>query len=72
MIKVLLKGPILSRSGYGEHTRFMYRGLASRPDLFDIHVHPVNWGHKSWDLNTKEGEEQKNIQRVMVKEYSQM
>ena len=67
MIKVLLKGPILSRSGYGEHTRFMYRGLASRPDLFDIHIHPVNWGHSSWDLNTKEGEEQKDIQKCIEK-----
>ena len=43
MIKVLLKGPILSRSGYGEHTRYMFRALASRPDVFDVYVHPTGW-----------------------------
>ena len=67
MIKVLLKGPILSRSGYGEHSRFMYRGLASRPDLFDIYIHPVNWGQSSWDLNLKSGKDQKDIQKCIEK-----
>ena len=69
MIKVLLKGPILSRSGYGEHTRFMYRGLASRPDLFDIHVHPVNWGQSSWDLNLDANKDQKEIQKCIEKTH---
>ena len=69
MIKVLLKGPILSRSGYGEHTRFMYRGLASRPDLFDIHIHPVNWGQSSWDLNLGANDHQREIQKCIEKTH---
>ena len=48
MIKVLLKGPILTRSGYGEQTRFAFRALMSRPDKFEVYVQPINWGTTSW------------------------
>ena len=34
--KVLLVGPVLTRSGYGEQARFAMRALRSREDLFDI------------------------------------
>ena len=34
--KILLKGPLLTRSGYGEQARFALRSLRSRIDLFDI------------------------------------
>jgi len=46
--KVLLKGPLLTRSGYGEQSRFALRALRSRPDLFDIFIQPIQWGHTSW------------------------
>jgi len=46
--KVLLKGPILSRSGYGEQARFALRALRSEPDLYDIHIIPTSWGQTSW------------------------
>lgn len=46
--KVLLVGPILTQSGYGEHARTVYRALKSREDLFDIFVKPINWGSTSW------------------------
>ena len=46
--KVLLKGPVLTRSGYGEQTRFALRALRSREDLFDIHIQPLQWGKTSW------------------------
>ena len=42
MKKVLVRGPILSRSGYGEHARFVYRILKSREDLFDIYIQPLS------------------------------
>jgi glycosyltransferase involved in cell wall biosynthesis len=42
--KVLIKGPVLSRSGYGEQTRFALRALQSRPDLFDIYIVNIPWG----------------------------
>mgnify|MGYP001346800657 CR=1 FL=1 len=33
---ILLKAPLLTRSGYGEQARFALRALKSREDLFDI------------------------------------
>jgi glycosyltransferase involved in cell wall biosynthesis len=44
MKKILVKGPALSRSGYGEQTRFALRALRSRPDLFDIYLINIPWG----------------------------
>ena len=46
--KIILKGPLLTRSGYGEQTRFALRALRSRPDLFDIFIQPLQWGQTSW------------------------
>ena len=48
MIKVFLKGPILTQSGYGHHTRTIMRALRTRPDLYDIYIHPLTWGKTSW------------------------
>ena len=42
--KILIKGPVLSRSGYGEQSRFALRALRSRPDLFDIYISNTNLG----------------------------
>lgn len=46
--KVLVEGPILTQSGYGEHARFVMRSLKSQEDIFDIYAVPVNWGQTSW------------------------
>jgi len=46
--KVLIRGPILTASGYGEHARMVYRALKSEPDIFDIFIHPLPWGQTSW------------------------
>ena len=46
--KVLLKGPLLTRSGYGEQARFALRSLRSRPDLFEVFIQPLEWGKTSW------------------------
>ena len=48
MIKTLVIAPILTRSGYGDHGRFIVEALSTRPDLFDIYVHPLHWGNSSW------------------------
>jgi len=45
---VLVRGPALTQSGYGEHTRFVLRALRLQEDHLDIHVLPVNWGHTGW------------------------
>jgi glycosyltransferase involved in cell wall biosynthesis len=43
--KILVKGPALSRSGYGEQTRFALRALRTREDLYDIYLMNIPWGH---------------------------
>ena len=48
MKKIILKGPILTRSGYGEQARFALRSLRSRKDLYDIYIQPLTWGETSW------------------------
>ena len=48
MIKVYLKGPLLTQSGYGHHARTVFRALKTRSDLFDIYVQPIPWGATSW------------------------
>ena len=57
MRTVLIKGPILSRSGYGEHVRLVYRALNSRPDLYDIYIEPTVWGTTSWSFSGTEDTE---------------
>jgi len=46
--KILIRGPVLSQSGYGEQSRFALRALKSREDLFDIFILPVPWGKTGW------------------------
>ena len=43
--KILVKGPALSRSGYGEQTRFALRALAAYPNLFDVYLMNIPWGN---------------------------
>ena len=49
MIKVLLEGPVLTKSGYGEHARLVYRSISKNKNL-DIFINPLNWGTCSWAL----------------------
>jgi|TARA_R110002110_G_scaffold42939_5_gene134121 glycosyltransferase involved in cell wall biosynthesis len=53
--KIVVRGPVLSQSGYGEQARFALRALRSREDLFDIYVIPVNWGQTGW-ISTRDEE----------------
>lgn len=46
--KVFIRGPALSRSGYGEQTRFALRSLKRFEDRFDIYLINTNWGQTSW------------------------
>jgi|TARA_R110002012_G_scaffold61887_2_gene162388 glycosyltransferase involved in cell wall biosynthesis len=52
--KILLKAPLLTRSGYGEQARFALRSLRSREDIFDIYIQPLQWGSTSWIASTDE------------------
>ena len=48
MKKVLVRGPALSRSGYGEHTRFVLRALRAYSGEFDVYLINTPWGGTSW------------------------
>lgn len=63
--KVLVEGPILSQSGYGEHARFVLRSLKFQEDVFDIYALPLNWGQTSWLF--EENEERKWIDSIINK-----
>jgi len=63
--KLFFKGPLLTRSGYGEQARFAMRALKSRPDLFDIYIQPLQWGKTSWV--TEEDDERIWIDSVIEK-----
>ena len=52
--RILLKGPLLTRSGYGEQARFALRALKSREDLFEIFIQPLSWGKTSWSVQMNE------------------
>ena len=62
---VLLRAPVLTRSGYGEQSRFALRSLRSREDLFDIYIHPLAWGQTSWV--SESNEERKWIDETVEK-----
>ena len=46
--KIIVKGPVLSQSGYGEQARFALRALRTREDIFDIYIIPTAWGQTGW------------------------
>jgi len=53
--KVLVRAPVLTRSGYGEHGRLVLRALRKREDIFDIYILPTSWGETGWSVeNTDE------------------
>jgi len=46
--KILIKGPILTSSGYGEQARFALRALRKHSDRFDIYIITIPWGQTGW------------------------
>ena len=54
MKTILVKGPALSRSGYGEQTRFALRALRAYEDRFNILLQNISWGHTGWIAETGE------------------
>lgn len=65
--KIIVRGPVLSQSGYGEQARFAIRALRSREDIFDIHIAPVNWGQTGWV--SLENEERAWIDKTIAKTH---
>jgi len=62
--KVLIRGPILTASGYGVHARTVYRALSKRPDIFQLYVVPTTWGQTGWI--TEDTEERKELDRIIA------
>ena len=47
--KIILVGPVLSNSGYGEHARTVLRSLINNLNKFNIYINPTGWGQTSND-----------------------
>ena len=52
--KVLVKGPALTSSGYGEHARFILRALRANEDRFDIFFENIIWGQNGFLIDDTE------------------
>ncbi len=46
-MKVLLEAPILTQSGYGEHSRLVFEAL-KKIEGTELYINPLNWGSTSW------------------------
>lgn len=64
MKKILISGPILSRSGYGEMARFAYRSLKDNLDV-DLYLEATIWGKTGWLF--EDNEERREIENLLVK-----
>ena len=63
--RVLVRGPVLTRSGYGEHARLVLRSLKNYQNKYDLYVDPINWGNTSWLY--EDNEERKWIDELATK-----
>tara|TARA_Y100000592_G_scaffold46384_1_gene73643 strand:+ start:24129 stop:25352 length:1224 start_codon:yes stop_codon:yes gene_type:complete len=45
---LLIVGPFLSRSGYGEMARFALRSMRTKTDEYNIYLHNTSWGKTGW------------------------
>lgn len=52
--KILVKGPALSVSGYGEQTRFALRALKEHQDKFDVFLLNIPWGRTGHVIDVNE------------------
>lgn len=63
--KIIVRGPALSQSGYGQQTRFALRSMRSREDLFDIYLLNIPWGNTGWIF--EDDEERRWIDSLLQK-----
>ena len=69
--RVLVRGPCLTQSGYGEHARMVLRALRSREDLFDTYIIPTGWGHTGWISETSDFRKWMDEQILKTQEHLQ-
>ena len=65
--KIIVRGPVLSRSGYGEQSRFALRSLRKNEDRFDIYLVNTNWGNTGW--TSQNDEERQYIDFLIQKTF---
>ena len=46
--KVLLRAPVLTMSGYGVHSRQIFRWLEKNSDKYDFSIQALSWGNTPW------------------------
>jgi glycosyltransferase involved in cell wall biosynthesis len=68
-MRVLLRGPVLSQSGYGEHARFIFRSLLNTPNVTPYVVN-TGWGQTSWIW--EESDERVSIDKCLIDTISYM
>ena len=61
-MKILLEAPILTQSGYGEHSRLVYRAL-KQLTTHKIFINPLEWGRTSWLSYSNDDEERQEIEK---------
>lgn len=61
--KVVIRGPVLSRSGYGEQARFALRSLRRQEDKIDLYLINTNWGQTGW---VSQYDEEKNYVDYLI------
>ncbi len=65
MKKIIVRGPALSRSGYGEHCRTVLRALNASDDEYDVYLINTNWGQTGWVH--EDNEERRWIDSLIMK-----
>ena len=68
--KIVIRGPVLSRSGYGEQARFALRSLRKHEDRLDIYLVNTNWGQTGWV--SQYDEEKQYVDFLIGKTYHYM
>jgi len=50
---VVIRAPLLTKSGYGVHSRQIFKYLLGRSDL-EIYTNPVPWGITPWSVDASD------------------
>jgi len=72
-ISVLIRAPILTNSGYGCHSREIFKALVEDP-MFDVSVESINWGHCSFltDDSAQTKSIKQHVEKRMVEKHQGM
>ena len=69
--KILVKGPALSLSGYGEQARFALRTLREHQDKFDIFLQNIAWGKTGHSVESSEETRWFSFLMMKTEQYKQ-